>query len=81
MKAERIIAIVAVAVLLSAGGAVLLDSEKNRDLTWDYMEWYNPAAAEILSGYTDDLTLRTASHFALLNAGVKESLLGDYPAY
>ena len=81
MKAERIIAIAAIAVLLTAAGTVLLDGEKNQDLTWDYMEWYNPDAAKVLSGYTDNLTLQTASHFALLNAGVKESLLGDYPAY
>ncbi len=81
MKTGRIIAIAIAAVLLSTAGTYLFYEENERDLTWGYMESYDPEAAETLSGYTADLTLRTASHFALLNAGVTESLLDDYPTY
>jgi len=81
MKAGIILAIAAAAVVISAAGIILIHSEGDRDLTWQYMEQYNPDAAELLSRYTDDLTLQTASHFALLDAGVTESLLGDYPSY
>lgn len=81
MKAGKIIAVIAVVVLLCTAGAYLIRGEDNQELTWSYLESYNPEAAKTLSGYTDDLTLRTASHFAMLDAGVTESLLGDYPAY
>ncbi len=81
MRVEKVLAIAVAAVLLSAAGAVLIHGEDDRDLTWHFMKSYDPGAAEILSGYTRDLTFQTASHFALLNAGVTESQLGDYPAY
>ncbi len=81
MKIGKILAIAVVAVLLSTACTYLIYGDGNQDLTWDYMESYDPAAADVLSGYTEDLTLQTASHFALLDAGVTESLLGDYPAY
>ncbi len=81
MKTGIILAIAAIAVLITAAGIVLIHTEDDQDLTWEYMEQYNQGAAELLSQYTDDLTLQTASHFALLDAGVTESLLGDYPSY
>ncbi len=81
MKIGKILAIAVVAVLLSTACTYLIYGNGNQELTWDYMESYDPAAADVLSGYTEDLTLQTASHFALLDAGVTESLLGDYPAY
>ncbi len=79
MTNRKIVAIAIVAILLALAASHLTYDEGDRDLTWSYMESYNPDAAETLAKYTDDLTVRTATHFALLNAGVSETLLGDYP--
>ena len=62
MRVEKVLAIAVAAVLLSAAGTVLIHGEDDRDLTWHFMKSYDPGAAEILSGYTRDLTFQTASH-------------------
>ena len=69
----------AMTVVLLTAAFICFDSD--RELTWEDLENYDVSSANILSKYTNEVTLRTVSHFAMLNAGISESMLGDYPSY
>ncbi len=69
MDFQKVLAVLTASVLLATLGASIYYGDDDPDLTWSYMESLNPEAAETLSGYTGDLTLRTAAHFAILDGG------------
>jgi len=81
MDSNKIAAVMVVSVLLVTVGTYVLYGGDDREMKWSDLESVNPEAAEVLSGYTSDLTVRTAAHFAMLDAGLPESMLGDYPSY
>jgi len=77
---RKVVALTVVAVLIVLSSTYVLSMDRN--VSWQQLEDSNPYAAAVAESYaaSDSVTVQDILNFTLIDSGVPESQLGNYPS-